>query len=71
MICMQPTSSIYGSAPYYANVGKMDNKGVELSVQASLVRTRDFEWIVGGNIAHYDDKSLRWAVKKESLTETG
>jgi len=56
MICMQPTSSIYGSAPYYANVGKMDNKGVELSVQASLVRTRDFEWIVGGNIAHYDDK---------------
>lgn len=39
MICMQPTSSIYGSAPYYANVGKMDNKGVELSVQASLVRT--------------------------------
>ena len=34
----------------------MDNKGVELSVQASLVRTRDFEWIVGGNIAHYDDK---------------
>jgi len=26
------------------------------SCHAPLVRTRDFEWIVGGNIAHYDDK---------------
>ena len=38
------------------NSAWINNKGVELSVQASLVRTRDFEWIVGGNIAHYDDK---------------
>ena len=36
---------------YYANVGKMENKGVEFSLQASLLRTRNFEWIVGGNIA--------------------
>ncbi len=56
MICVKPTSSVYGSAPYYANIGKMENKGMELSVQASLIRTRDFEWIVGGNIATYDDK---------------
>lgn len=53
MICAKPLSSVYGSIPYYANIGKMDNNGVELSLQASLVRTRDFEWIVGGNIAHY------------------
>ena len=29
----------------------MENKGVEFSLQASLLRTRNFEWIVGGNIA--------------------
>lgn len=56
MISAMPLSSVYGSAAYYANVGKMENKGVELSVQASLIRTRNFEWIVGGNIAHSTSK---------------
>ena len=56
MICAQPMSSVYGSAPYYGNIGKMENQGVEFSLQASLVRLRDFEWIVGGNIAHYTNK---------------
>ena len=56
MICAMPLSSVYGSAGYYANIGKMENKGVELSVQASLIRTRHFEWIVGGNISHSTSK---------------
>ena len=45
MISAMPLSSVYGSVPYYANVGKLENTGIELSVQASLVRTRNFEWI--------------------------
>lgn len=44
-------SSIYGTSSYFDNLGKIENKGVELAVQASLVRTKHFEWIVGGNIA--------------------
>ncbi len=43
--------SVYGKGKYYANCGETSNKGVEVSLQASLVRTHDFEWIVGGNIA--------------------
>ncbi|NDV63655.1 SusC/RagA family TonB-linked outer membrane protein [Bacteroides sp. 224] len=56
MISSMPLSSVYGSIPYYANVGKMENKGIELSAQAALIRTRDFEWIVGGNISKSKDK---------------
>lgn len=56
MICAQPLSSVYGSIPYYANIGKMDNKEWNSLYCASLIRTRDFEWIVGGNIAHSDSK---------------
>ena len=56
MISAMPLSSVYGSVPYYANVGKLENTGIELSVQASLVRTRNFEWIVGGNITRSRDK---------------
>ncbi|MCC8172880.1 MAG: SusC/RagA family TonB-linked outer membrane protein [Odoribacter sp.] len=47
----QPISSVYGSRNYYANSGKIQNDGFELSLQASVIDMNDFEWIVGGNIA--------------------
>ncbi|MDL2241591.1 SusC/RagA family TonB-linked outer membrane protein [Bacteroidales bacterium OttesenSCG-928-L03] len=56
MISALPLSSVYGSAPYYDNIGDMENKGVELSAYLSLIRTRDFEWVVGGNIAKNSSK---------------
>ncbi len=46
-----PKSAVYGTSSYYENCATIDNNGVELSAQASLLRTRNFEWIVGGNIA--------------------
>lgn len=46
-----PLSSVYGTGSYYDNCGEITNRGVELAMQASLVNLRDFEWIVGGNIA--------------------
>jgi len=51
-----PLSSIFGTAPYYSNSAKIENKGMELSVRGSLVRLPDFEWIVGGNIAANKNK---------------
>ena len=56
MISVQPISSVYGSAPYYANIGSMENKGIELSAYVTPIRTRDFEWIIGGNIAKNSSK---------------
>ena len=47
-----PHTSALGSLSYYANCGEIKNTGVELAMQASLVRTHDFEWIIGGNIAY-------------------
>lgn len=49
-------SSVYGNSAYYANCGRINNKGVELSLQASLIRLRNFEWIVGGNISFTESK---------------
>ncbi|MDR2840442.1 MAG: SusC/RagA family TonB-linked outer membrane protein [Paludibacter sp.] len=46
-----PQSSVYGSAPYYDNSATISNQGIEVSLQASLIRTRDVEWIIGGNFA--------------------
>lgn len=51
-----PISSGYGTGKYFDNCGEIENKGLELAVQASLIRTRDFEWIIGGNIAQNKSK---------------
>ncbi|MCD8185786.1 MAG: TonB-dependent receptor [Rikenellaceae bacterium] len=51
-----PLSALYGTVPYYNNAAKIENKGIELAVQASVVRLRNFEWIVGGNIAANENK---------------
>ncbi len=56
MIMLKPTESVYGSYPYYANIGEMTNKGVELSMEAVPVRMGDFEWKVGGNMTLPESK---------------
>lgn len=62
-------SAVYGTSAYYANVGKIDNNGVELSLQASLIRLRDFEWIVGGNIAFTESKIKSLGGNEQEVVE--
>ncbi|MDM1072974.1 TonB-dependent receptor [Empedobacter brevis] len=38
------------------NVGDMENKGIEFSINAVPVKTKDFKWTVGYNIAFNDNK---------------
>lgn len=69
VIMALPKSSVYGTSPYYANCGKIANSGVELSMQASLLRYRDFEWIVGGNIAFINSEIKSLGGTEESVIE--
>lgn len=47
----QPAGSNF-AAYFLANIGNMENKGVEFSVNAQIVRTKDFTWDAGFNIAY-------------------
>lgn len=49
-----------GSYKQYTNSGKLVSSGLELSLNADLIRTQDFRWSVGGNITfmNYNIKSL-------------
>lgn len=40
----------------YANMGEMDNKGIELSLNADIINGRDFSWRMRFNAAHNDNK---------------
>ena len=48
-------SGVYSIA---GNLGEIQNKGFELSLQADVVRNTDFKWTVGGNILFLDNEII-------------
>lgn len=53
-----------GSRGYYGNIGDIRNSGFELSLQGTVLRTRDLDWTVQFNIAHNTDKILKLPASK-------
>ena len=47
-------TGVYDGVP--GNVGEIQNKGLELSLQADIIRSNDLTWTVGGNIIFLDTK---------------
>ncbi|MGP1477341.1 MAG: SusC/RagA family TonB-linked outer membrane protein [Phocaeicola sp.] len=58
-----------GSRGYYGNIGDIRNRGVELTLTGVLVRTKDIDWSVSGNIAHNSTKILK--LPEAKITENG
>ncbi len=45
-----------GYSGYYDNIGDMRNSGVELSLNATAISTRNFTWDIYANFTHYTNK---------------
>jgi TonB-linked SusC/RagA family outer membrane protein len=56
-----------GSRGYYANVGDIRNSGVELSLQGTLIHTKNLDWTAQFNISHNSDKILKLPESKKDL----
>ena len=46
----------YGFTSFYDNLGNMSNRGVEVELNAELIRTSKFSWSVGVNFTHYKNQ---------------
>ena len=66
-------SGVNYSAVLTTNIGEMDNKGVEFSINAVPVDTKDFTWSVGLNYTWNDSKitKLNTVDSEGSYVETG
>lgn len=53
-----------GTRGYYANVGDMRNSGLELSLTATPIRTRDITWSITAMLAHNTTKILKLPQQK-------
>ena len=51
-----PTTGLVGVTHIYRNIGKMDNKGIEVSIGGDIIRTKDLTWSLDLNIGHNANK---------------
>ncbi len=54
-----PVLNISGYTKAWQNIGSIRNTGIELSMNATLVDTRDFQWSVNANVSHNNSKILK------------
>lgn len=58
-----------GSRGYYGNIGDIRNTGIELDLTGYIIRTKDIDWSISGNISHNSTKILK--LPKAKITENG
>ena len=56
MLFSFPLPPSFGYSSYYANIGDMRNRGVELELQGTPIATRDFSWDLRMNMTYYKNK---------------
>lgn len=71
MLLFFPTPYSYGFLGYYDNVGDMVNKGLEVELSLTPVRTRDFTWTIDANLTWYKNKITYLPEERKGLTVDG
>lgn len=59
LLMQRSLSYTTGFTNIIANVGAMENKGIEISLSAKILNTQDFSWSVAGNISSAKNKITR------------
>jgi TonB-dependent starch-binding outer membrane protein SusC len=54
-----PVLNISGYTKAWQNIGSIRNTGIELSMNATIIDTRDFQWTMNANISHNNSKILK------------
>ena len=60
-----------GYSGYYDNIGDMRNSGVELSLNAGIIRSKDLNWDVYANLTHYKNKIIMLPDDRKTRTIEG
>ncbi|HEY2722654.1 MAG TPA: SusC/RagA family TonB-linked outer membrane protein, partial [Chitinophagaceae bacterium] len=54
-----PLSATTGFTSFIDNIGKIENKGYELTLNGTPIRTRDFSWDLSFNVSHNKNKVVK------------
>lgn len=59
MLCQIRVPLDAGYAYQYGNVGDMRNRGVEITLNYDIIRSRNFNWSIYANATHYKNRILK------------
>ena len=68
MLFSFPVAPSLGYSSYYANVGDMSNRGIEIDLGVNLVNTKDFRWDVNANITWLKNRITKLDEEKKTMT---
>ncbi len=75
-----PLSRTTGFEDQMQNVGSVQNRGVEITLSADAIRTKDFTWTIDANWAHnankvlklnHEDGEIPWGSSERKLLQAG
>ena len=71
MLFYFPLPPSYGYTGYYANIGDMRNSGVEIELNGTILKTKDFQWDAKVNITSYKNKITKLPTERKTMTVDG
>lgn len=66
-----PLPASYGYTSYWDNIGDMRNRGVEVELRATPIKTKDFEWNINFNVTSYKNKITYLPEERKTTTIDG
>ncbi len=67
LLLNKPVSIVSGFATVSDNIGSIRNTGVEVSLSADVIRNKDMNWNVSGNISANKNKIVKLGVNNEDI----
>ena len=58
MLYYRPVPNSLGYSSYPMNVGSMINKGIELDLHGTIIKTKDIEWGMNFNLTHFKNEII-------------
>lgn len=71
MLALFTLPGSYGYSGYYDNIGDMANHGVEVELDGTIFRTKDFTWGINLNFTAYKNKITSMPAENKTLTVDG
>lgn len=68
LLSLQRLGFLSGLETNWANAGKMENKGFDVSLSGKIISTKDFSWSLGATLGHYKNKVTELPNNNETLT---
>ncbi len=71
MVFAVPLSFLTGMSDYYKNIGSLENKGIEFSLGANIIKNKNFTWNMTITGSHNKNKVIQLSTDDPIETSTG